>query len=94
MTPTGVCTARATHGLLNSAHGHGPPQHTDGGRCQTQSPHTGNNYAALVRHTGFRKWVCAPGERCTMMEYWVADSKRGPLRHTPEGGSAILKQIE
>ena len=29
-----------------------------------------------------------------MMEYWVADSKRGPLRHTPEGGSAILKQIE
>ena len=22
---------------------------------------------------------CAPGERCTMMENWVADSKRGPL---------------
>ena len=28
------------------------------------------------------------GERCTMMENWVADSKRGPLRHTPEGSTA------
>ena len=32
------------------------------------------------------------GERCTMMENWVADSTRGPLRHTPEGSAAPLNQ--
>ena len=37
---------------------------------------------------------CAPGEWCTMMENWVADSKRGPLRHTPEGRATTLKQRE
>ena len=27
-----------------------------------------------------------------MMENWVADSKRGPLRHTPTGSAATLNQ--
>eukprot|EP00964_Phaeocystis_antarctica_P138626 scaffold103276_cov69-Phaeocystis_antarctica.AAC.1 len=26
------------------------------------------------------------------MENWVADSKRGPLRHTPTGSAATLNQ--
>ena len=27
-----------------------------------------------------------------MMENWVADSKRGPLQHAPEGSAATLNQ--
>ena len=47
---------------------------------------------SVERHRSAPGSECAPGEWCTMMENWVADSKRGPLQHAPEGSAATLNK--